>query len=98
MKKDFKKFVPGVDKTTQSERKIDEVEELIFKPYITRGKISLTKEEIEKYINLDLEEIESKYNMKTVLVFKSTRDFLIKNKEKILKEIEKEEKENDNGR
>ena len=98
MKKDFKKFVPGVDNKAQFENKLDEIEELIFKPYKKRGEISLTEEELEKYINLDEEEIRSKYNIKTTLIFESTKDFLIKNKEKILKQIKKEEKENDNER
>lgn len=94
----FQKFVPGrVDRETQKKKKLSDLEELILKPH-RKGIKTLTIEEFDRYINLDIEELKrTKINAKTIVIADSTKSFLIENKKEILKEI-KEKEENENER
>ena len=93
----FQKFIPGeVDRESQIKRRLNETEELIFKPH-QQGVDSLNEEEIEKYININIEELKkTKTNNKIIMLCRITQEVLKDNKERLLKEIKKrEEKEND---
>ena len=85
----FQKYVPGrIDREAQEKKKLSDTEMLIYKPH-TEGLESLTKEELEEYLNLDTEELKkTKMNMKTIAVAEETKKFLIEHKEEISKKMQ----------
>ena len=84
----FQKFVPErVDREAQKKKKLSDIEMLILKPH-TEGLEKLTREEINQYIGLDVEELKkTNMNIKTILIAQETQKFLIEHKEEILKRI-----------
>lgn len=86
---EFQKYVPGrVDREAQEKKKLSDTEMLIYKPH-TEGIESLTKDELKKYINLDIENLKkTKMNIKTIMVAEHTKKFLEEHKETILKKIQ----------
>ena len=96
----FQKFVPGrVDREVQEKKKLSDIEMLILKPH-TEGLDKLTREEINQYIGLDVEELKkTKMNIKTIIIAQETQKFLIEHKQDLLNKIkEKEEKEDEYAR
>ena len=68
--------------------KLSTLEELIFKPHKENGLRNLTKEEIEKYLSLDIKALtKTKMNMKTIVIAEKTQKFLAKNKQTLLNKI-----------
>ena len=87
-----KKFVELYEK-----HKLSPTEELIFKPHKENGLKNLTRDEIEKYLSLDIKALKkTKMNIKTIIIAEKTQKFLVENKQKLLNKIkEREEKENE---
>ena len=93
----FQKFVPGrVDKEAEEKKRLSDLEMLILKPH-TEGIEKLTREEFNKYIDLDVEALKkTKMNIKTIIIAQETQKFLIEHKQEVLNKIkEKEEKEDE---
>lgn len=93
----FQKFVPGrVDKESEEKKRLSDLEMLILKPH-TEGIEKLTREEFNKYIDLDVEALKkTKMNIKTIIIAQETQKFLIEHKQEVLNKIkEKEEKEDE---
>lgn len=91
----FKKFVPGaIDKESQVQQRISHTEELILKPHEEKGLENLTKEEIEQYCQLDIDKLrEIGINEKILFVAETTKEFIKKNKESLLKRIQEKQAE-----
>ena len=84
-------WVEHIDKETQYAEKLNDLENLILKPIL-----SLTKEEIEEYIKIDVEELKkTEMNMKTIIICKATQELIRDNLEDILKKRENAKKEKD---
>ena len=94
--KQFRKIISGyIDTEKQKEIILTEKEQLIFKPH-KEGLKSLSKEEIEQYLSFDIAEMrKTKINSKTIVICEETQKFINNNKEIILKNLNKEEKENE---
>ena len=93
----FQKFVPGrVDKEAEEKKRLSDLEMLVLKPH-TEGIEKLTREEFNKYIDLDVEALKkTKMNIKTIIIAQETQKFLIEHKQEVLNKIkEKEEKEDE---
>ena len=93
----FQKFVPGrVDKEAEEKKRLSDLEMLILKPH-TEGNEKLTREEFNKYIDLDVEALKkTKMNIKTIIIAQETQKVLIEHKQEVLNKIkEKEEKEDE---
>jgi len=76
--------------------KIDMYTDIILKPH-REGFENLSKEEIEQYLNLDIEKMKKLgINIKLIVICKETQKFIKNNKEILLKNIiNKEEEENE---
>ena len=85
----FQKYVLWrVDGEAQEKKNLSETETLICKPH-TEGVKSLTRDELEKYINLDIEGLKkTTMNIKTIIVAEHTKKFLTEHRETILKKIQ----------
>ena len=93
----FQKFQPGrVDKESEEKKRLSDLEMLVLKPH-TEGIEKLTREEFNKYIDLDVEALKkTKMNIKTIIIAQETQKFLIEHKQEVLNKIkEKEEKEDE---
>ena len=90
----FQKYVPGqIDKESQYKNQLNDLEHFIFKPH-KDGIKSMTKDEIEEYINLGEEKlIKAKIDGKTIAVYQETRRFLQENLENILNDLKNNEDE-----
>lgn len=78
--------------------KLSPLEELIFKPLEENGLRNLTREEIEKYLSLDIKALKkTKMNMKTIIIAQETQRILSENKQKLLNKI-KEREEDEHAR
>ena len=86
-----------IDKETQHTEKLDDLESLILKPQKSKdGILSLTKEEIEEYMKIDVEELKkTEMNMKTIIIYKTTQEIIKDKMEDILKKKENAKKEKD---
>ncbi len=74
--------------------KLGPLEELIFKPHKENGLRKLTREEIEKYLSLDIKALKkTKMNIKTIIIAEETQKFLAKNKQKLLNKIKEREED-----
>ena len=74
--------------------KLGPLEELIFKPHKENGLRNLTREEIEKYLSLDIKALtKTKMNMKTIVIAEETQKFLAENKQKLLNKIKEREED-----
>ena len=74
--------------------KLGPLEELIFKPHKENGLRKLTREEIEKYLSLDIKaSMKTKINIKTIILAEETQKFLAKNKQKLLNKIKEREED-----
>ena len=74
--------------------KLSPLEELIFKPLEENGLRNLTREEIEKYLSLDIKALtKTKMNMKTIVIAEETQKFLAENKQKLLNKIKEREED-----
>lgn len=95
--KKFIRYIPGqTDTQAQKKNQLKPVEKLIFKPH-TEGINSLTEEEINQYLALDIEALKQEnIDMKTIAICEETKKFILENKEALLEAIkqksEKEEK------
>ncbi len=77
-----------VDIQMQEKKKLGPLEELIYKPHRVDRLSDLTKEELNQYINLDINALyKTKMNIKTIQVAKATKEFLISNKEIIFDKL-----------
>ena len=87
--KQKKKFVELYEK-----HKLSPTEELIFKPHKENGLKNLTRDEIEKYLSLDIKALEkTKMNIKTIMIAQETKKFLIEHEQELLDRItERQEK------
>ncbi len=92
MKKGFKKYQPGqIDKDIQSKQKISELENLILKPH-RDGIINLTIDELQMYINLDIDELRAaNLSEKMVVIAEETKKYLLEHKQEIEEKIKQEE-------
>ena len=89
----FKEYVQKpVDKEAQEKRRLSEIEELILKPH-QQGIGSLTQEEINKYIELTVEELRKipEINNIIISVFEETQKIIKENKDTLLKSLESKE-------
>ena len=84
----FQKFVPGrVDKEAEEKKRLSDLEMLVLKPH-TEGIEKLTREEFNKYIDLDVEALKkTKMNIKTIIIAQETQKFLIEHKQEVLNKI-----------
>lgn len=85
---EFKKYVPGqIDKESQIKKELSELEYLILKPH-TEGIKEMSKEEIDRYIAIDEEELrKTKMNSKTILIFIETKKILKENYKEIIADM-----------
>ena len=92
----FQKFVPGrVDKESEEKKRLSDLEMLILKPH-TEGIEKLTREEFNKYIDLDVEALKkTKMNIKTIIIAQETQKFLIEHKQEVLNKIKEREEKDD---
>ena len=92
----FQKFVPGrVDKEAEEKKRLSDLEMLILKPH-TEGIEKLTREEFNKYIDLDVEALKkTKMNIKTIFIAQETQKFLIEHKQEVLNKIKEREEKDD---
>lgn len=92
MKKGFKKYQPGqIDKDIQSEQKISELENLILKPH-REGIVNLTIDELQLYINLDIDELRvADLSEKMVVIAEETKKYLLEHKQEIEEKIKAKE-------
>ena len=92
----FQKFVPGrVDKEAEEKKRLSDLEMLILKPH-TEGIEKLTREEFNKYIDLDVEALKkTKMNIKTIIIAQETQKFLIEHKQEVLNKIKEREEKDD---
>ena len=74
--------------------KLSPLEELIFKPHKENRLRNLTKEEIEKYLSLDIKALtKTKMNMKTIVIAERIQKFLAENKQILLNKIKEREED-----
>ena len=89
----FIPYIPGqTDRELQNKCKISGLEELILKP-AREGLDSLTKEELEKYLEIDIDELKKNTDigMEIIKVCIATQEIIRKGKDTILKNIENKE-------
>lgn len=94
----FIPYIPGqVDKETQEKEKISKLEELILKP-VREGLDSLTKDEVERYLEIDIDELRKiEIGMEITVVCMAAQEIIKKGKKSILKSIEEKEKAEKEG-
>ena len=91
----FIPYIPGqTDRELQNKCKISGLEELILKP-VREGLDSLTKEELEKYLEIDIDELKKNTDigMEIIKVCIATQEIIRKGEKVILKNIENKGKE-----